>query len=799
MSLTRFQLSCDSAADEAAVVRLPNVRFTVLTSRLIRLEYSPADSFEDRPSQAFWFRRQPVPPFQARQGENLLEIETEHLVLTYHPNERGFTPCSLSIHVKATNMAWFFADHAWKSANLYGTARTLDQADGGIELEAGLMSRNGWAVVDDSRTLVFEDNGWLTERTLSDNLDLYFFGYGHDYTGCLQDFQKIAGSTPLIPRWILGNWWGHFWRYTQADLQHLVEDFETHQTPLAVCIVDMDWHIVETGNQSVGWTGYTWNRELFPDPKDFIAWLHEKGLRTALNLHPADGVFPHEEQYEQMAEWMGIDRASQDPVPFDIGDPRFAEAYFAILHHPYEADGLDFWWLDWQQGTQSNMKGLDPLWWLNHLHFYDLGRDGKRPFIFSRWGGLGNHRYPIGFSGDTIVSWNSLAFQPYFTATAANVGYGWWSHDIGGHMGGIEDGELYLRWVQFGVFSPILRLHSSNNPYSERRPWAWGPEIESPACGAMRLRHAFIPYLYTMAWRNTQNGLPLVTPLYYSHPEVDDAYQCPQEYWFGSELIAAPFTAPRIVDTGLSRQRVWLPEGDWFDFFSSEYDPGGWHTVYGDLSTIPVFAKAGAIVPMGPEVGWGGLSNPETLIIHIFAGADNQLVLYEDDGETTGYQQGHFAYTWLEQQWQDNTLTFSVAEVTGDSSLIPVERTYQFIVHGIAEPEEMTLLRHEQVITPVTQYDEQTETLTVTIEHIRPDNRLTLRLATIRSSLLSKRDRRAEHIRRMLQSFKTDSRLKVQIDKDLPRLLQGDVTVARYTLSEAQQSALEHVLRKETA
>ncbi len=190
---------------------------------------------------------------------------------------------------------------------------------------------------------------------------------------------------------------------------------------------------------------------------------------------------------------------------------------------------MDFWWLDWQQGKQSQAARAGPALVAQSPPFLRPGARTacKRPFIFSRWGGLGNHRYPIGFSGDTVVTWESLAFQPYFTATAANVGYGWWSHDIGGHMGGIEEAELYLRWVQFGVFSPILRLHSTNNPYQDRRPWGWGPAVEGPARAAMQLRHALIPYLYTMAWRNTAQGIPLVTPLYYTHPEAEDAYACP--------------------------------------------------------------------------------------------------------------------------------------------------------------------------------------------------------------------------------------------------------------------------------
>jgi alpha-glucosidase (family GH31 glycosyl hydrolase) len=248
----------------------------------------------------------------------------------------------------------------------------------------------------------------------------------------------------------LGNSWSRYWEYSQTELAQLMEEFGSRDLPLSVYMVDMDWHITLTGNASRGWTGYTWNPDLFPDPEVFFEQLHALGLKVSLNLHPAEGVYPHEAQYPAMAQRLGIGQARGKAVPFDIADPQFVAAYFEILHHPLEAQGVDFWWIDWQQGERSSLPGLDPLWWLNHLHFYDLGRDGqRRPFILSRWGGLGNHRYPVGFSGDAAVSWNSLAFQPYFTATAANVGYGWWSHDIGGHHRGIEDPELYVRWLQF--------------------------------------------------------------------------------------------------------------------------------------------------------------------------------------------------------------------------------------------------------------------------------------------------------------------------------------------------------------
>ena len=264
MSLEHCQIAVEPLPDPEAVVYAPHVRFTLLTSRLIRMEYSPSDEFEDRASQPFWFRCQPAPAFELTQSAGLLTIETEHLLLRYAPSARGFTPVSLSIHVKATDNTWHFGEHIWKSGDLKGTARTLDETDGFVALEAGLMARSGWALVDDSRSLVFDEQSWLVARTATDNLDLYFFGYGHDYIGCLQDFQKVAGPAPLIPRWLLGNWWSRYWAYRQDELQGLIEDFAAHQVPLAVCIVDMDWHITQTGNQSVGWTGYTWDRNLFP-------------------------------------------------------------------------------------------------------------------------------------------------------------------------------------------------------------------------------------------------------------------------------------------------------------------------------------------------------------------------------------------------------------------------------------------------------------------------------------------------------------------------------------------------------
>jgi alpha-glucosidase (family GH31 glycosyl hydrolase) len=800
MTLHQFQIQLDPLPNLQAVFRGENVRFTILTDRLIRMEYSPSGVFEDQASQAIWYRNHPEPKFDLVANADRVEIETEYLHLHYRVNPQGFTATNLQVIVKTSGHTWHYGDHPYRSGNLGGTYRTLDEAAGFVRPDPGLMASTGAAVYDDSKTLVFNDRCWLEPRAHPENKDLYFFGYGFDFASCLRDLGLVAGRTPMVPRYILGNWWSRYWRYSDEGLLSLMRAFKDHNIPISVCIVDMDWHLTETGNTSTGWTGYTWNRELFPDPEAFIDQLHQLGLKTALNLHPADGIHPHEEQYQAFAKFLGVDPESNEPIPFDIANPKFAEGYFNLLHHPHEEQGIDFWWIDWQQGERSSMPGLDPLTWLNHLHFYDLGRDGvKRPFIFSRWGGFGNHRYPIGFSGDTVIGWDALDFQPGFTSTAANVGYGWWSHDIGGHMGGVEEDELYTRWVQYGVFSPILRMHCTNNPFHERRPWGRGLAAEKAASRALRLRHALIPYIYTMSWRNYQTGLPLITPIYYTDPNQDTfSFAAYNTYWFGSELLAAPFTKPANLETKLSRQTVWLPGGTWFDFFTGEcLQGGGWHSVYGTLEDIPVFAKAGAIVPLGSEIGWGGIENPDILRLFVFPGANNAFELYEDDGETTGYQQGLYALTKFTQTWNEGSLSLTISPVVGEMDLVPGVRDYQLHFRGVAAPDSISISHNDSALEMASKYDSASETLELGPIRLEPCDEL---IVTLEGDLLATRERDLEKVEKYLNQFRIDTWEKAAILQDWPRIRAREFSLQRYRdLKDAHIQVLESLINPRKA
>jgi alpha-glucosidase (family GH31 glycosyl hydrolase) len=760
-----FKLDFKAAAAEEAQAAADNLRVTVLTDGLLRLEYDPEQNFDDRPTQLVWTRKLDLPKFNLLKDEKKLVIETEKIKLKYLRDGRKLSKENLKINIKANEEEWFYGKKDDK--NLKGTYRTLDDVDGEVELDRGLLSKSGWTLVDDTESLVFNNTGWLEARNISAGYqDLYFIAYGDQYQQALKDFAKITGEIPLLPRWALGNWWSRYWEYTDQDLKELMQKFENKDIPLSVCIVDMDWHRVENEYTS-GWTGYSWNKEFFPKPKEFTDWLHNKGLKTALNLHPADGVQPHEDQYQKFAEYMGIDPESKKGIEFDLSKLDFINAYFKLLHNPLEdQDGIDFWWIDWQQGHDSGLEGLDPLWGLNHLHFYDLARNNdKRKFIFSRWGGLGSHRYPIGFSGDTVVSWDSLKFQPYFTLTASNVLYGWWSHDIGGHFFGTEDRELYTRWLQFGVFSPIMRLHSTKDPYLDRSPWGHGADVLEIARDYMQLRHQLIPYLYTHSYRAREKAISLIRPMYYES-QKEAAYRVPDQYYFGSELIAAPFLDPADEMTELAQQTVWLPEGEWFNYFNAEYYQGDkFYNIYGDLSEIPLFAKAGAVIPLAGESKFGETGNPEILEIEIFPGADNEFKLYEDNGAAVDAEIKR-AETIFKNTWQKNQLHFEIEALVGSTEVLPAERRLKLKFRAVNEVDLEILIDQKQINQSkqnkfTVNYDQEQNTLLVDFEY-DPQKKYDFKLKN-KTGLLKQRDLRLNKIKKIIKNFKLQTVVKTEL------------------------------------
>jgi alpha-glucosidase (family GH31 glycosyl hydrolase) len=540
--------------------------------------------------------------------------------------------------------------------------RTLDGVDEGNSslLENGILSRGGWAVIDDTHSYLFDGNkdwNWVKDRSSSPRQDWYFFGYGHSYKKALGDYIKVAGKIPIPPRFAFGYWWSRYWIYSDRELREMVSNFKELDIPIDVMIIDMDWHETYNfrGNAAipdgqggiVGWTGYTWNKNLFPQPKKLLAWMEENHIKNALNLHPSSGIPPMEERYSAFAKAYKFDTTGSSYIPYYGSDKKWAKIYFDSILHPLEKNGVDFWWLDWQQYKFDKLKNnLSNTWWLNYLFFTDMQKQGKRPLLFHRWGGLGNHRYQIGFSGDTYITWKQLAFQPAFTSTASNVGYGYWSHDIGGHQpGDPSNNVLFQRWMQWGVFSPILRTHSTKKAVIDRRIWRMKEEFLTVR-DLIRFRYSLNPYIYTAAYHAYQTGISLCRPMYYEYPEKEEAYNFPGQYQFGADMIVSPVTSPPDSITKLTFQKIWLPEGKWIEWFTGSEIVGG-KTIERKFSPdeIPVYVRSGAIIPMFPN----GIKNLQqgidTLVLSVFGDSAGSTIIYEDDQRTEAYRKNEFATT----------------------------------------------------------------------------------------------------------------------------------------------------------
>ena len=694
-----FGWKSDSKTPDEYIITRGRVRFSVITDRLLRVEVDKKGNFTDAPTQSIICRNFAKPEYKIVEDGNTIIIITKKTIFKYDLKKEAMTGISLR---GGKNLTEF------KSGNLKGTYRTLDMTTGPIDLGDGIMSKNGVSVYDDAKSLILNSDGTIGERAKTIK-DEYYFAYGHDYRGCLKDFFSLAGQVPLVPRYSLGNWWSRYKAYTQQEYIDLMEKFIEKDIPITVATIDMDWHWVDVKErfgksggkptlkphspdfilQGDGWTGYSWNTELFPDYRAFLKWLHDKNFRVTVNLHPAQGVRFFEDMYEDVAKRMGVDPATRKKIPFDITDPDYVDAYFNILHKPYEDEGVDFWWIDWQQGKNTKIKNLDPLWALNHYHTLANDKGSNRPLILSRFAEVGSHRYPLGFSGDTKICWEALDFQPYFTSTATNIGYTWWSHDIGGHMMGSKDDELYTRWIQYGLYSPIMRLHSTSNEFMGKEPWKHSFEAETIAVDVLRQRHAMIPYLYSMNYRTHKHGLALVEPMYYPYPENDEAYEVPNQYFFGSELMVAPITKKRSANTNLAEVEVWLPKGRWTDIYTGAiYEGDKKVKMYRGLESIPVFAKEGAIIPLSSDDKNNDCSNPKDMTLRIYRGT-NTFELYEDDGESNEFKNGNYAITTFRVREAVRDMIFEIKPAEGNCSTLPSRRNYTLIFEDIVSADNI--------------------------------------------------------------------------------------------------------------
>ena len=634
------------------------------------MEYVEGGAFID--SETMFAKRESSASAQFSEENGILTVKTDKFTLFY--SGEGEFSCEnlwIKVHTGGIQTEWRFGDE--NKENLGGTLSTLDGVCGHKPLPDGLISKDGWYVVDDSGKPLLVD-GWVENRPSSHKCDMYFFAYGRDYKCALRDLAAVSGKMEMPRKYFLGSWYSRWWPYTAEEFLKIADEYEENGFPLDILVMDMDWHYQDWGHvegepyalygyghagQNLGWTGYTWNKRLIPDPDAFLSELKKRRIAVTLNDHPADGIRDHEEMYPEFIERLHAcgysesvpaveeklsDREKENEgrcvenYRFNAGSREYMDAFFESAHSKIEGQGADFWWLDWQQNylypQVNGINGLTHLEWLNHLYYEHSKKGGKRGQSFSRWAGLGDHKHPAYFSGDSVTAWETLDFEIQMTVSAGNAGCFWWSHDIGGFLDPIEGGqaECYARWVQFGALSAALRVHMTGQEGLDRRPWTWGEPYASSMRESFKLRSRLMPYIYSVAYESREKSIPLLRPLYYDEPWNEEAYKHPASYLFGDGLFVSPVCCEGC--DGVAETDIWLPCGTWYDWFTGEKYESGEYKVKNDLFSFPLFVREGYPLVTQPYTSRMTADSLTSPVIYIYTGGDccGETELFEDDG-----------------------------------------------------------------------------------------------------------------------------------------------------------------------
>lgn len=676
----------NAKSNDELIIKGKHYRISILSDILVRLEYSMDGKFEDRPTE-FALDRNFIPPkFFIKNDKDYLTISTNYFKLEYQKEKPFYgtklqPDINLRISLNNTDKVWYFGQA--EARNFKGTAYSLDDTDGKVEYENGLYSTDGFVSIDDSNTLILNPDGTFVKRS-DKRIDTYLFMYRKDFGFCLRDYFKLTGKPPLIPRYALGNWWFKNISYDTNMINNLVDEFKLHDIPLSVMLLNNDWHIKHEDTKC----GFTFNYDLIENPVELCNNLHNKHIRLGVNVNPMAGISPSEIAYERFKEMANY--TEDGVIPFNVYDPNIINAYFTELIKPLYDMGVDFFWIDY-----NDKKNTDALRILNRYHTDDFRRFfNKRALILSRNGMLASHRYPVLYSGETIVSWKNLHLIPEFNSKASNIGISFWSHDIGGYKSGIEDPELYMRFVQLGTYSPILRLSSDKSHYYKREPWNWDVKTYLVVKEYLILRHRLIPYIYTESYKYAKTGLPLIQPVYYRYPEIYDEIEYKNEYYFGSELFICPITSKKDSIMNRTVQRIFLPNGIWYDFKTGKKFVGGKRYVtFFEDEDYPVFAKQGTIIPMSilDENDYNNIDNPRKMEIHIFPGKSNTYKLYEDDGITLDYSKDKYCITDIDYNYQLNNYTVIIRPTGGTTSVIPEKRDYKIRFRNVRKPKDVVV------------------------------------------------------------------------------------------------------------
>ena len=688
-------------SNSECVIKGSCYRITVLTERLIRLEYHPNGIFTDFASTLVKFRNFPKPEFTVQEDGRYLVIKTKYFTLSY-TKEKSFDAgklapmANLRVELVGTDRSWYYNHPEVK--NFKGNFIALDGTETDSKPRNGLYSMDGFASFNDSYNYIIDGDGKLYKRD-GKGMDIYLFMYNTDFKLALKDYFTLTGFPAMIPRYALGNWWSRDLDYTDEDLLELINQFSKHEIPISTVLLDKGWHINNSSENKEVVTGYTFNKELIKDPEMVLNELHNRNIHIGLNINPKDGIYPTEEHYKEIASMFNI--TDDKIIAFDPLNPVLLDAIYKIMISPLNKMGVDFYWND----LTSTDVSYDKLMLFNDFIYNSKYLDkSKYNMILARNGLIASHRYPVTYTGKSVVGWEMLKKIPKINEQAANIGVAWISNDVNGNYGGIEEEELYVRSIEQATFGPILRFHAPRGRYYRKEPWRWNAKTVEIASRYLRLRHRLIPYLYTLAYRYHNNGDLVITPLSYLYPWVYDDSIYSTEYLLGDNILVAPITTKKDSLINRTIHRFYIPDGIWYDFITGKKFPGNKQYIsFYREEDYPVFVRRGGIIPLTKKVNEPNFTgNPESLEIHIFPGESNTFDLYEDDTNNVDDHQ----VTQIDYNYLPSNYTVIMRTLEEGKNVVKEKRNYIIRFRNTKKAENVVCYYNENPIQTISYVDD---------------------------------------------------------------------------------------------
>ncbi|HWF92892.1 MAG TPA: TIM-barrel domain-containing protein [Terriglobales bacterium] len=541
-------------------------------------------------------------------------------------------------------------------------------------------------------------------------IDYYFF-YGPELDRVISDYRKLTGEAPLFPKWAYGYWQCRERYHSQQEILDIAAEFRKRKIPVDALVQDWQYW------GKYGWSAMKFDEDYYPQPKAMLDQLHANDLHMVISIWSRFGE--DTDVYKRMAAHSLL---IPDTPWMDFFNPKAQTAFWSELNKGIFQDGMDGWWMDASEpegdvlhgkqtflGDGDSVRNAYPLYVTKAIYEGQRATtDKKRVVILTRSAFAGQQRNAAAsWSGDISANWTTLRRQVLAGLSFSMSGIPYWTTDIGGFFRPRDQytseayHELLVRWFEYGVFCPIFRVHGYQ---SNAEIWNYGPQVEKILTQYDELRYRLLPYTYSAAWGVTNEGETLMRALPLEFSSDPKARDVSDQFLFGPALLINPVTTE-----GAAKRTVYLPAGsDWVDFWTGRRISGGESiTAEAPLERIPIYAKAGSIVALGPQVeSTSAKSDP--IELRVYAGANADFSLYEDEGDTYAYEHG--AYSIIPIHWNDKTKTISLGERNGSFPGMLKDRTFHIVIvkddHGagivpVANP-DATLQYHGSAISTVT-------------------------------------------------------------------------------------------------